>query len=175
MGFQNNANLLLDRKLKIKTMKTFYGIILFILLAILLSGCNAEIRKSDLEGTWRSDDGALIVLNEDGTFIAKGINYFVVSGSKLFNGKKIDLSGEWQIGKTGNQEKKSVELISNSTYKDFDVHKTYVDENGLEQSYKIYCTFQVYESGLFNNKPPYSLFVYIGDPDDMNKYNFTKK
>lgn len=156
-------------------MKIIYRIIIFSFLIIIINSCDTQISKRDLEGTWESDDGALIVLSEDGTFATKGINYFVVSGSKLFNGKKIDLSGEWQIGKIGNQENKAVKLISNSTYKDFGIHKTYVDKNGLEQSYKIYCTFQVYESGLFNNKTPYSLFVYIGDPDDMNKYNFTKK
>lgn len=165
----------MERKLKTKSMKIIYRIIIFSFLIIIINSCDTQISKRDLEGTWESDDGALIVLSEDGTFVAKGINYFVVSGSKLFNGKKIDLSGEWQIDKIGNQENKAVKLISNSTYKDFGIHKTYVDKNGLEQSYKIYCTFQVYESGLFNNKTPYSLFVYIGDPDDMNKYNFTKK
>lgn len=175
MGVRNYANLLLERKLKTKMMKIIYRIIVFSFLTIIINSCDTQISKRDLEGTWESNDGALIVLNEDGTYTVKGINYFLISGDKNFNGQKIDLTGKWHIGKTGNQEKKTVELISNLTYKDFGIHDTYVDKNGLEQSHKINCSFEVSESGLFSNKPPYSLFVHIGDPDDMNKYNFTKK
>ncbi|MBF4515837.1 hypothetical protein IRZ71_05765 [Flavobacterium sp. ANB] len=155
-------------------MKAIIKILAISFLSILLNSCSNEINTIELSGTWKSQDGASISLNEDGTFTGKKINFFYISDDDLFKNRTIDISGKWHIGKSGNQKVKTVQLISNTRYKDFGIDKTYIDKNGVQQSYTINCSFEVSGSGLLSNKPPYYLSVNIGDPDDFNMYKFEK-
>ena len=150
---------------------------IFVLLScLLLQGCTLKAEKLDLIGTWKNKDGAVIILNEDGMFSAKEINYFKVYNEPEFKNKKIDFSGKWKSTTTGNQKRAAIDLTSNSTYKDFGIaKKNYIDRNVKEQSMEIGMTLQIAGSGLFENKKPYYLFVNVGDPDDMNKYKFIKQ
>ena len=38
----------------------------------------------------------------------------------------------------------------------------------------LFMCFYISREGLFNNPPPWYLFQYIGDPDELNLYKFTK-
>lgn len=156
-------------------MKTIGSIVLLLFTAIMVSSCDPAIEKKELTGTWKSNDGASILLHKNGTYTASQINYFYFSGDNAFKDRKIDLSGKWVIGKTGNQETQTVELRSNQTYKDFGITKTYEDRDGLQQSYKINCTLEITGSGTLHTSKPYYLVKDIGDPDDRNQYTFKKQ
>lgn len=156
-------------------MKTIASIVLVFFTAIIASSCDPAIKEQELKGTWKTDDGAAILLHENGTYTASQINYFYFSGDNAFKDRKIDLSGKWIIRKTGNQETQTVELRSNQTYKDFGIAKTYEDRDGLQQSYKINCNLEITGSGPLNTSKPYYLVKDIGDPDDSNQYTFKKQ
>ncbi|WP_264550640.1 hypothetical protein [Flavobacterium sp. N2038] len=144
------------------------------LFATILVGCTNTIKKNELEGIWKSDDGAVLFLYANGTYHAKRLNLYPIFEDENFKNKKTNLTGRWQIGETGNQKKQTIELSSNLTFKDFDVDDTYIDENGSKQSYNIHCTFIISETGIFEFKKTYILYSQIGDPDDMNRYQFKK-
>lgn len=150
-------------------------IVLLLFTTIMASSCDPALKEQEVTGTWKSDDGASILLHKNGTYTARQINYFYFSSDNAFKDRKIDLSGKWAIGKTGNQETKTVELRSNQTYKDFGIAKTYEDQDGLQQSYKINCTLEITGSGPLNTSTPYYLVKDIGDPDDSNQYTFKKQ
>ncbi len=156
-------------------MKRIYKITLLSLAAIMASCGNSDIKKQDLTGNWKADDGAFILLHKNGTCTAGHINYFYFSGDNAFKDRKIDLSGQWFISKNGNQDNKTVELRSKQTYEDFGIDKTYENRDGLPESYKINCTFEITGSGPLNAGKPYYLIKDIGDPDDMNQYKFKKE
>lgn len=135
-------------------------------------GCGTpELRNQDFVGLWKSEDGAVIELNEDGSYTAKQVDYYKAYSEKEFKNKRIDFSGRWSFV---NSEKKKLELQSDATYQDFGIDYTYTVD-GKVRSHKIGLTFEILGQGLFENRPPWYLFVWVGDPDDINKYKFEKK
>ncbi len=86
--------------------------------------------------------------------------------------KRFDFSGNWEIVDT--QKQKTIVIHSNSTYKDYNVNRTYT-VNGIVNSHKVGFSLEISVEGVFEDNKPYYLFVWIGDPDDMNKYKFVKQ
>ncbi len=147
-----------------------------ILLLVILKGCNMssmDIRQEDFVGVWKSIDGSVIEFKKDGSYIAKKINYNVFYPNKEFEKMTLDFTGNWKIINNSQQDNK-LELNSNATFSDFGINDTYTID-GEDRSHKIGLSFEISGEGILENKPPYYLFIWLGDPDDMNKYKFIKE
>lgn len=127
---------------------------------LLQFGCSVPApSKEDFIGIWKSNDGGVFNFKDDNTFSAENL-----TGEKMFDGfqkyygKKITEKGKWYIKK----EK--------------DRWRLFLDFKKVEQSNGGHSTQLNIEgkNGVLLNKPPWVLFVWIGDPDDINKYEFTK-
>jgi hypothetical protein len=104
--------------------------------------------------------------------MAKQVDYYNVYFEKEHEGKKLDFAGQWEIVKENKKSK--LELHTDATFKDVGVDKTYTN-NGEVRSHKLGLALEIAGEGVFENKPPWHLFVWIGDPDDVNKYKFVKQ
>lgn len=128
--------------------------IIFTSLFLLLNGCsNSEPTFQDFIGTWISEDGAEITLQEDSTCTYKNIpiEYIEISIDK----DSLNNTGKWYLKKN-----------------DLGYNGYYID---IKQRETPYMTIYILGEGLFNNAPPWFLFEYIGDPDEFNLYKFTKQ
>nr|WP_315203941.1 hypothetical protein [uncultured Flavobacterium sp.] len=132
-----------------------------------------NLKREDLIGTWKSSDGSIIELKKDGSYIAKAINYNIFYPNKELEKKTFDFTGNWKIINNSEQDNK-LELNSNATFSDYGINDTYTID-GKVRSHKIGLSFEISGEGIFENKPPYYLFNWLGDPDDMNKYKFIKE
>ncbi|AWI25286.1 DUF2147 domain-containing protein [Flavobacterium pallidum] len=134
----------------------------------ILSACTGVMAKADFVGIWKSSsDNAVIKLNTDGTYIAKQVDIGKLDSNED-NGKAIDFSGKWQLVK--NDGDYSLRLHSEALYSNFGIDKTYI-EDGKRRSHKIDITFEI-QGGT--REKPLQVFTWIGDPDDMHKYEFIK-
>lgn len=128
-------------------------------MSMFLFGCSGSEPRSEIVGTWVAEDNAIISFNEDGTFNTKGL-----SGSKMFSGfneyknEKFNERGNWKLRK--NQGSWIIDLNFSRSVK-------------LEGGFATQVLIS--GEGVFENKPPWHLFVWIGDPDDVNKYKFVKQ
>lgn len=133
---------------------------LYLVSMFLFQGCTgSEPTKSEIVGTWGAQDGAIISFNEDGTFDTRNL-----PGSKIFSGfseykdEKFNEHGHWKLKKEqGN----------------------WIVDLSFDRSEKVESGFATQMSisgeGLLENRPPWYLFLWIGDPDDVNKYKFVKQ
>lgn len=144
-----------------------------IMLSLFFQSCgSAEVQRQDFVGIWKSDDGAVIELKADGSYVAREIDYYKIYFENEHKGKKLNFIGQWEIA--DENKKSKLELHTDATFKDVGINKTYT-YNGEVRSHKLGLTFEISGEGLFENKPPWYLFIWIGDPDDMNKYKFVKQ
>jgi hypothetical protein len=113
-------------------------------------------KKPDREefiGKWESEDKAMIVLNEDGTCIVQNID-----SVKFWNNhhnstiKKPDGTGKWKFASSA--------MFDYCIFIELD---------------KVHFRLDVVGTGHTGYFRPWKLFIYIGDPDDMNLYEFYKK
>ncbi len=127
-------------------------------------GENESLKDDYFVGTWQSEDNAKIILNKNGKGELFNFNYenvnSIANKDSILNG-----ACEWKF-----------EQINGSSNQ---VVITYYDGGTIQYLDKIVQTnlkinFQIEGTGLFGNKPPWNLYVFIGDPDDLNKYLFTK-
>lgn len=132
--------------------------------------CGEKMKDKDFIGVWRAEDGAIIELKSDGKFIARNIDFSKIeyAKSELLN-KKLSFEGKWHLSIA----QKMIELDGESTYADYGVENTYL-YNGEKRSHKVGVSFNIEGSGLLQNNLPWSLVIFIGDPDELNKYLFTK-
>ena len=128
--------------------------------ALILQGCSGqELTKNDIVGTWVAEDGGKLDFNKDGSFRTESL-----SGSKFFSGfnkyqnMKFSEEGKWEL-----IEKNGRQII------DLKIAKSEKLQGGFSTHLGISG------EGAFGNNPPWHLFVWIGDPDDMNKYKFEKQ
>lgn len=124
----------------------------YICLLLLLQGCSGqEPLREDFIGVWKSIDGSIIEFKKEGQFKAVDIDMskiiYDVDASKGKN-----LSGKWEF--TIDDYGKKVLEISAEKYR----FKFYIDGKGM-----------------FGSEPPWALYTFIGDPDELNKYEFLKK
>jgi hypothetical protein len=144
-----------------------------VLLLLLFQNCsNPELRREDFVGTWKSNDGAVIELREDGSYSAKRINYYNYFSEVKYENKRFDFDGRWKI--LDHKKLKQLELQSDVTFKDLGINSTYMID-GRVYSHNIGITFEISGQGLLEDTPPWYLFVWIGDPDSVNKYRFEKQ
>jgi hypothetical protein len=112
--------------------------------------CKKPVRK-EFTGNWESNDNAMIVLNEDSTCIIRNMD-----ATKIWSGRNdsINSTGKW-------------EFISPDKYSSY--YCIYVDSN--KGGFPLY----VMGTGMTGYFRPWKLCIFIGDPDDMNLYEFYKK
>ena len=134
---------------------------------------NQPVHKFDIVGLWESKDGAKIEIKENGNYIANNINYYNYDSKPEYKNKKFSFSGIWKL-ESNNKNITKLKLESNKTFKDFGIN-SFGTINGTIEYYKISISFEIQGEGIFKNKPPFFLFVWIGDPDDINQYKFVKK
>jgi len=152
------------------TLKSFF----ICLLGTVLCSCGDTLEKNDLIGIWKSDNGAELIIKDDGTYTAKQISAYCILEDEDFINKKINFYGKWKIGETGNQKKETLELLTNLTFKDFGINRTFVDRDGVRKSDKIHSKFLITGSGILENKKPFIMYINVGDPDEMNKFELKK-
>jgi hypothetical protein len=132
---------------------------IFLLLSILFQGCSPpKPQQIDFVGVWKADDGATLELREDGAYNAKNIYYYHIYSHEEDENKKFDFSGTWEL-----EERKDGKF------------KVNIRSTTEHNEYNFGFTFEILGNGLLSNTPPWTLFVWIGDPDNMNKYTFRKQ
>ena len=142
-----------------------------IVLLVFLCSCNTQLKDKDLVGLWKAKDGAVIELYSNGLYAADNIDFGKIKYPKVeFSDKKLSLRGNWRIDIAS----KKVEFESKSTYADYGISNTYT-YNGERKSHEIGMSFNIEGSGMSKNSQPWMLFVFVGDPDDLNKYVFIKQ
>lgn len=141
------------------------------MLSFFLQRCSSPEKKAqDFVGLWKSTDGAEIDLRADGSYKAKQIDYYKVQPEKGLENKKIDFAGQWKFSSEG---KAKIELQTETTFKDLGIDKTFT-YNGEVRSHRLGLTLEISGEGIMGNKLPWYLFVWIGDPDNGDKYKFVK-
>jgi hypothetical protein len=115
--------------------------------------CKKPDRKEFI-GKWESDEKAMIVLNKDSTCIIQNFDLEKIWGNEPAIKEKLNGKGKWKF-------------IHPDKYSGH--YCIYVDSN--MGSFPLY----VMGTGMTGYFRPWKLFKYIGDPDDMNLYEFYKK
>lgn len=129
-----------------------------------LFSCNEhKFSSTDFIGNWKAYDGAEIVLNKDGTCVLNNVDYSIVSITKN-SSEKLNSKGTWKM----------VEDVNSGI--------TGGITTGIKITYKLMerdgnggIEFYISGQGLNENKAPWNLFIWKGDPDEMIKYKFTKQ
>jgi hypothetical protein len=151
-------------------MKKWLGISAFLLL--LIQGCTTTFQRSDFIGTWKSTDGAIIKLLKNGTFEVKHLNIHNFYPNEAGKDKIIGFNGTWDLIESGGTY--SLQLRSKSRYSYFGINNTY-REDGVVYSHRIAITLDVDKGGFASNRSSVYLFTWVGDPDDLSMYKFTKQ
>lgn len=129
-----------------------YVLYSIIVTSLFLTGCISPEKEDFDGGVWRADDGATVYLNGDGSVIINQINRLNVVSGGIKEGDFVNFTGEWKFTTDFNNQK----IIDISTD----------DRGGFD--------FHIKGQGIFENKRPFDLFVYIGDPDNMDRYIFKR-
>jgi hypothetical protein len=137
----------------------------YVMLGFFLSlfGCNEHRFKDvDFIGIWQANDGARITIKQDGTCILSGLNKSIVG---IANDEKvINANGNWKLVENINSG------ITGGTTTGLKVSYDLMDRNG-----KGGILFYISGRGINENKAPWDLFIWKGDPDEMIKYKFVKQ
>ncbi|EOA51788.1 hypothetical protein KSZ28_05820 [Bacteroides salyersiae] len=104
----------------------------------------------DFIGIWKSSTGGEIILQEDSICVIKNIIY-----SGYLCTEMLSYKGKWEFRDKDDLGNKQYNII--------------ISKEGV-----LFMCFYISGEGLFNNTPPWYLFQYIGDPDELNLYKFTK-
>ena len=127
-------------------------------------GENNSLKEDCFVGTWQSEGNAKIVLNKNGKGELFNFNYenvnSIANKDSILNG-----ACEWKLEQINGSNKVAIAYYDGGTIQ-------YLDKM-VQTNLKI--SFQIEGTGVFGNKPPWNLFVFIGDPDELNKYTFTKE
>ncbi len=139
-----------------------------ILLPLLFHSCNSSApKKNDFIGTWKADDGAVIEIYNNGKCKASRINYYKLHPFEKYKNELLSFEGTWNFT---NNEVPQLHLS-------YSEGKTY-QYKGETKEYKAGFDFEVSGQGVFGNKPPWGLYMILGDPEDIdesNKYKFIKQ
>lgn len=131
------------------------------ILATLTSCSNPQPGKQEIVGTWRSVDGATLKLTANDSVLVTGYPLSVSNPS--FKGF-LNGSGTWKSIKDPNARWWSIELSITSS--------EFIPE---AQSNKIGIELYVVRNGSVGNGPNIeNLFIWKGDPDADNRYEFVK-
>jgi hypothetical protein len=116
--------------------------------------CKKPVRN-EFTGKWESGDKAMIVLNEDSTCIVRNFDLTKIWGN--YNEpaikEKLNGTGKWEfISPTMSSCHVYISITGKGGF------PLYVEGTGM--------------TGYFR---PWKLIIYIGNPDNMNLYEFYKK
>jgi hypothetical protein len=144
----------------------------FLLLVLLIACTNMKQKQEDFVGVWKSESGqSTLYLNEDGScngeldsifFRSIHNNDFQLSVSGIDRGdlSKYNVTkqvcGKWYFKLNSYYNREEIEI--------------YVTEVLVP-----IFVLDIGGSGFWGNKPPWYLFFYIGDPDNIEKYKFLKQ
>jgi hypothetical protein len=139
--------------------KIFSGI--FFLWMVFASCANKQPTLKELAGTWVSEDGAVLELNEDSSFVGKMLpaqyfTFFIYK--KEIEGKKINGSGKWK-------------LQNGSGFREVNLNFVWMDGGNLYGNYSVLISG---EGGIFKNKPPWYLFLWR-EEEGGERYKFHKQ
>ncbi len=135
---------------------------LIMLMSFLLLSCNKEKPERDyFIGVWKADDGAMIKFYGNGKCKASKLNYYNIHPFEKYRKRLLSFEGSWNF----NSDKIHLSYSKEETYK----------YEGKVIDYKAGIDFHISGQGMFGCKPPWNLYLFIGDPDDMNKYGFVKQ
>lgn len=136
----------------------------FIIFVAFLTCCSKKHNHIDFVGIWKSTDGASIKLNKDGTCYLNELNQnYLMSGNFKVN-KKITTIGRWELIEDSDQDK----IIEGNT-ENIRIIYELIDRKG-----KGKVAFNIIKDVFFENKAP-SIYIWIGDPDNNDKYLFEKE
>jgi len=138
----------------------------YFLLGFVLSlfGCNEhKFNDVDFVGVWQADDGARITINQDGTCVLNGLNKSIVSIA-TDEKERLNANGNWKI--VGNINSGITGGITTGLKISYDL----IDRKGRGG-----ILFYISGRGIKENKAPWDLFIWKGDPDEMIKYKFVKQ
>lgn len=131
-----------------------------LVITFLFQGCTGqEIARSEIAGIWIAKDGGKFTFSEDGTFKVEPL-----SGSKFFSGfdkyenKTFSETGKWELKENHGRQVVALNIDRSETL-----------QSGFSTQ------FEISGEGILENNSPWYLFVWIGDPDNMNKYKFEKQ
>lgn len=131
---------------------------------LFLLGCNKpKFEAKDFIGVWKSDDGASITINKDGSCVLNNLNYNIINIT-VGEFEKLNTNGTWEISNEVNNG------ITGGVSTGLHISYKLIDREG-----KGGIDFYIRGQGLNENKPPWNLFVWSGDPDDNIKYEFIKQ
>ncbi len=122
----------------------------------------SQPKRNDIIGIWKSSDNSYIELNENGTCLLKGIDYYKISSFPKNKNRKLDVGGTWQF--TENAESGIIDNLDSGI----------IIEYSLPEGIKGEILFYISGKGIKGNNPPWHLFIWDGDPDEMQKYEFIK-
>jgi hypothetical protein len=129
-----------------------------------LFGCQEpRFNNSDFVGIWQADDGARITIYEGGACVLNGLNNSIVGIAKDTT-EKLNADGTWKIINNVNSG------ITGGISTGLKITYTLMDRHG-----KGDIEFYISGQGFSENKPPWDLFIWKGDPDEMIKYKFVKQ
>ena len=134
--------------------------IMIIISSIFLFGCSShQPTNEDIIGVWIADDGAIFEIKDDHTLVFQN-----VSGNKMFNGfreyanRSFSGTGSWSLEQMNGRWIVRLGLYSDG-----------VTRGGFS------TRFDISGSNWLENRPPWYLFTFIGDPDNNERYSFHKK
>lgn len=128
---------------------------------------NSKPGREYFVGTWKANDGAIIELYDNGKCKAIGLNYYKIYPFEKYQNQLLNFEGSWNFTDNGKPK----------LHLSYDTGGTYQYKGETKQS-KNGFDFNIVGQGLLENKPPFDLYVFIGDPDDIdesNKYRFVKQ
>lgn len=147
-------------------MREFIKIFLIVLHVLLQSCSGPKPKKEDFVGFWKADDGAIVRLKEDNTCIVEKISYDKIYDFEEYKNKRLSFSGNWDLISV--DKKLQIDVIYNENETYVYKGKTYTRKGGF--SFDIAGA-----KGFFEDRPPWYLFFWIGDPDNGEKYIFRKQ
>ena len=140
-------------------MKYFVIIFLFF-----LQGCNtSKPEREDFIGTWKAQDGAILALYENGNCKIIKFKNQVISRLGKDTTYIVNTDGIWEFV----VNEKGIDIS-------YPEGRSYEYRGKVVQS-KIVIHLDISGQGFSGNKPPWNLYSIIGDPDNRNKYLFTKQ
>jgi hypothetical protein len=110
--------------------------------------------REEFIGKWLSDDEAMIILYADSACIVRNLDPVKLQWNNSGIKEKINDAGTWELA--------SPDRLSGD-------YRIYIDITGVVFPVEIIGTGH---TGYFR---PWKLCIYIGDPDDMNFYEFYKQ
>jgi hypothetical protein len=134
---------------------------LIAIFSVLIQACGSKgPTPNDILGTWITQDGAILQINSDSSFIGKSLpaQYFTFFTSKSeVEGKRVDGKGKWK-------------LEEGQGFTEIKLHFTNMNNTEMNGFYSVLVAG---EKGALENKPPWYLFLWK-DEEGGERYKFVK-